>query len=117
MASITVVSGRHCVSATLVLGSGHLVEANLVVKLSASIGIPHFIARMVESQLAHWEVRHDVLCVHHSVVLSTWVESHDVVGECLVTCARRPESIEVDFVGGVQLLFDVYCCEGCKSCT
>ena len=74
MASITVVRGRHCVGAILILRAGHLVEANLMIELSAGIWVPDLISRMIESKLCHWQVRNDVLGVHHSVVFTTGVE-------------------------------------------
>ena len=79
MASITVISGWHCVGAILVFRVGHLVEANLMIKLSASIRVPNFIPCMIESKLCHWQMRNNVLGMNHSVIFSTWVESHDMV--------------------------------------
>ena len=69
-----------------------------MIELSAGIRVPDLIPRMIESKLSHWQVRHDVLRMNHSVVLATRVERHDVVGEGLVARAGGPESVEVDLV-------------------
>jgi len=87
MASIAVVCGWHCVSTVSVLTSTDLVDANLMIKLSACIQIPHFISSMIETELSHGQVRYYILRMHHSVVFATWVKLHYVVRKSLVTRA------------------------------
>jgi hypothetical protein len=87
MASIAIVCGWHRVSTVSVLTSTNLVDTNLMIKLSASIQIPHFIPSMIESELSHGEVRHYILRMHHSVVFATRVKLHYVVRKSLVTRA------------------------------
>jgi len=117
MASIAVVCGWHCVSTVSVLTSTDLVDANLMIKLSACIQIPHFISSMIETELSHGQVRYYILRMHHSVVFATWVKLHYVVRKSLVTRAWWTERIEVNLVCRIQLFFDVHSCKRCQGRT
>ena len=95
-----------------VLRNAWLVQADLVVKFSATLIIPNFITSMVEIKLSHRQVWDWIISMHHPIVGATWEETHDMITERLISSARRTIRIEPKLVGRVQLLFHIYSCEG-----
>ena len=62
-------------------------------------------ASMIEAHFCGWKMWHDIVHMSHSVIIRD--QTPNVIRENLIAYSWRPECVEIEFICGLQLLFDV----------